>query len=104
MINRTENMIYSRLKVLIAQKELKIGKRLTYRAISKDTGISTGTLVRLASQNFGRIDTNTLEKLCQYFNCQPGDLIGWDENDLWVRADKADEIFTDEYRKKRGLE
>jgi putative transcriptional regulator len=98
-IKNGEKMIYSRLKVLIAEKELKAGRRLTYRTIAKETGVSTSTLVRLVSQNFDRIDVATIETLCRYFDCQPGDLIRWDKDDPWERASKADEIATDEYLK-----
>jgi putative transcriptional regulator len=66
--------IYNRLKILIAQKEFAEGRKLTYRTISKETGISTTTLTKYINQG-GGIDPGTLEKLCEYFNCQPGDLL-----------------------------
>jgi putative transcriptional regulator len=66
--------IYNRLKILIAEKEFNEGRKLTYRTISKETGISTTTLTKYINQG-GGIDPGTLEKLCKYFNCQPGDLL-----------------------------
>ena len=66
--------IYNKLKILIAQKEFSEGRKLTYRTISKETGISTTTLTKYINQG-GGIDPKTLEKLCEYFNCQPGDLL-----------------------------
>ena len=70
-----ENMaIYNKLKILIAEKEFREGRKLTYRTISKETGISTTTLTKYINQG-GGIDPGTLEKLCEYFGCQPGDLL-----------------------------
>ena len=66
--------IYNKLKILIAQKEFEWGRKLTYRTISKETGISTTTLTKYINQG-GGIDPGTLEKLCEYFECQPGDLL-----------------------------
>jgi putative transcriptional regulator len=66
--------IYNKLKILIAEKEFREGRKLTYRTISKETGISTTTLTKYINQG-GGIDAGTLEKLCEYFDCQPGDLL-----------------------------
>lgn len=70
----TDMAIYNKLKILIAEKEFREGRKLTYRTISKETGISTTTLTKYINQG-GGIDPGTLEKLCKYFDCQPGDLL-----------------------------
>lgn len=74
--------IYNRLKILIAQKEFKEGRKLTYRTISKETGISTSTLTAFVTQQINRYDSDTLEKLCRYFDCQPGDVLVYEVNAL----------------------
>jgi putative transcriptional regulator len=66
--------IYNKLKILLAEKEFREGRKLTYRTVSKETGISTTTLTKYINQG-GGIDPSTLEKLCEYLNCQPGDLL-----------------------------
>jgi putative transcriptional regulator len=66
--------IYNKLKILLAEKEFREGRKLTYRTVSKETGISTTTLTKYINQG-GGIDPGTLEKLCEYLNCQPGDLL-----------------------------
>jgi putative transcriptional regulator len=68
-------VIQNRLKVLIAQKEISEGRKLTYRTISKETGVSTSTLTAYAKQEVNRFDASTLEALCAFFDCQPGDLL-----------------------------
>jgi len=75
-----ENMaIYNKLKILIAEKEFHEGRKLTYRTISKETGISTTTLTKYINLG-GGIDPGTLEKLCEYFDCQPGDLLVYSDD------------------------
>lgn len=73
----TEMPIWNRMKVLIAEKELREKRKITYRVIAKETGVSTSTLVRYSKQNIDRIDIKTLDTLCEYFSCQPGDLLQW---------------------------
>ena len=72
--------IYNRLKILIAEKEFREDRKLTYRTISEETGISTSTLTLYMRQGVGAFDTGTIETLCKYFDCQPGDLIVYADN------------------------
>jgi putative transcriptional regulator len=67
--------IYNRLKVLIAEKELREKRKLTYRVISLETGIPISTLTDYMTQRISRFDGPTLEKLCDYFGAQPGDIL-----------------------------
>lgn len=82
-MTENETMIVNRLKVLIAEKELKEGRKLTYRTIAQETGIATSTLTAYATQKVNRFDAPTLEAICKYFNCQPGDVLIWDKDDPW---------------------
>ena len=68
-------MIRSRLNILLAEKGHREGRKLTYRVVSEETQLSQGVLVRLNSDNFGRLDTSTLDTLCHYFGCGIGDLL-----------------------------
>ncbi len=67
--------IYNRLKVLIAEKELREKRKLTYRILAQETGISPTTWTLYLSQKPGRIDLDILGKMCEYFQCQPGDIL-----------------------------
>jgi putative transcriptional regulator len=67
--------IYNRLKVLIAEKEFSEGRKLTYRTIAKETGVSTSTLTAYITQKINRFDAPTLEALCKFFGCQIGDIL-----------------------------
>ena len=72
--------IYNRLKILIAEKEFKEKRKLTYRVIAVETGLSIGTITAYLTQRAGRFDAPTLEKLCNYFECQPGDILTYSKD------------------------
>ncbi len=72
--------IYNRLKVLIAEKELREKRKLTYRTIAEETGLSIGTLTVYMTQRVNRFDGSTIETLCDYFGVQPGDLLIYTAN------------------------
>ncbi len=72
-------MIQCRLRELIATKGRIDGHRLKYTDIVAETGISTTTLTRLANDRSDRVAIGTIDKLCAYFNVQPGDLFIWVE-------------------------
>ena len=81
MENATKkNMVYCRLKELIAEKERDEKRDISYRVIAAETGISTATIVKLASwDGIKRIDASTIEALCNFFKCTVGDLLVYDK-------------------------
>ena len=68
-------MIQFRLRELMASKRRETRRRITYDVISAQTGLSTSTLTRLANDKEERVAINTLDRLCAFFDCQPGDLL-----------------------------
>lgn len=70
-----------RLAPLIDQKNLELSdsgqesKRLSQRRLAEETGIAITTINRLYNNDFTRVDVNTVEKLCNYFGCDVGDLL-----------------------------
>ena len=67
--------IYNTVKIRVAEKELREGRKLTYRTIAKETGLTTGALTAYFNQRVKRFDAPTLEAFCRFFGCQPGDLL-----------------------------
>ena len=67
-------MIRVLLKNLLDEKSLE-GKRITVSDVSRETGISRATLTRIANIPGYNTNTDTLNNLCRYFNCNPGDLL-----------------------------
>lgn len=68
-------MIRSRLKRLRLDKEESENRKLTYKVITQETGLSEGVIVRLMSAQIDRVDMTTLDALCRYFGCSVCDLL-----------------------------
>lgn len=60
---------------LIARKVLKDGKSITLKDISSATGISENRLVDYRKGRAKAIKFETIDILCEYFDCTPGELI-----------------------------
>jgi putative transcriptional regulator len=67
--------IQNRLKVLLAEKELRENRKLTYRTVAKETGLAIDTLTAYMTQRVNRFDKSTLETMCNYLSCDVGDLL-----------------------------
>lgn len=49
-------------------------KKMTQKQLSEATGIRPATISALYHENVKRIDIEHIEKMCEVFECQPGDL------------------------------
>lgn len=70
-----------RLKAVMADREIDNQK------LHELTGLHLGTIAKLRNNIPSRLETETLDKLCQALNCQPGDLLRYVE-----QPDKADRV------------
>lgn len=61
--------IKNNLRVLMAHKKMNI------RDVHNETGLSEITISKLYNERSNTVSFNTLLKLCDLFNCEPGDLI-----------------------------
>ena len=68
-------MIQHRLRELMDIRSREQGKRITYRDITRETGLFNSTLSPLANNTFNRVDKSVLDRLCAFFNCGPGHLL-----------------------------
>ena len=71
--------IKNRIKILIAEKEIKENRKLTLRTISNEIGISTNSLVAYTNQDVVRFDAVVLDAFCKYFNCGVGDILFYEK-------------------------
>ena len=63
------------LKHLMTHKGAEWGKRIYYKDISAETGITVSTLSRIAVDPKYNISKAHVEKLCNNFNVTPGALM-----------------------------
>lgn len=61
----------SRLAVLMAERD----PRMSQRELAEKSGVSTMAVNRLYNNDFKRVDTETLEKLCAFLECDLSDLL-----------------------------
>lgn len=74
-------MIRVLFKQFLDEKAFRERKRITISEVSTETGISRATLTRIANIPGYNTNTDTLNSLCRYFDCAPGDLLEFrDEN------------------------
>ena len=67
-------MIQCRLRELMAAKARQERRKITYTVILNQTGVSKNTLTRLANDRAAMVGISVIDRLCAYFDCQPGDL------------------------------
>ena len=58
----------------MAAKGRREHRTIRYQDILSSTGINKNTLTRLANDRFDMVGTSVVDRLCTYFDCQPGDL------------------------------
>jgi putative transcriptional regulator len=67
--------VLNRYKLLLAEKQLREGRKIGYEEIRRETGISTSTLSAWATNSVRGYRVETIDALCQYFSCEVKDLI-----------------------------
>ena len=75
MVRKHIGAIRNRFKIALAEKEVKDGRRYTYRDIQELTGVSTSTLTDWAQGKVKNVAVDTLAALCFFFECQPSALL-----------------------------
>lgn len=68
-------MIRVLLKQVLDDKSFNEKRRITLNEVSEATGISRATLTRIANVPGYNTNTDTIDALCRYFQCEPGDLL-----------------------------
>ena len=70
--------VYNKFKILLAQKEIDEGRRISYEEIKEATGIASSTLSAWATNSVKRYDADTIAALCEFLDCEVGDLLIYD--------------------------
>lgn len=68
-------MIKIHLSRLMGEHKLKISD------VANATGLNRNTITLLYDENAKRIDLDTLDRLCRFFNCQVSDLVQFRPNE-----------------------
>jgi putative transcriptional regulator len=73
-------VIRYRLRELMADYQFKTGTRVTFDEMAKVTGIHRTTLSKIANQRSYNTTTDNIDRLCEFFKCQVGDLMEYVES------------------------
>ena len=74
-------MIQSRLRELMGEKGRKERRRITYAELQVQPGVNKNTLTKLANDRASMVGLSVVDRLCAYFDCQPGDLFVYVDED-----------------------
>lgn len=69
----------SQLRLLLAAKGHKEGRTISLREVVRDTGVPVSTVMGMANNTIKRVPLDELNTLCDYFNCDVGDLLKREE-------------------------
>lgn len=72
---RVNGVIQIRFKQLLADKEFRERRRITLDEVAAATGISRTTLHRVSNVPGYNTGTDTIDALCEYFRCDPAELL-----------------------------
>ncbi|MAA75543.1 MAG: transcriptional regulator [Salinisphaeraceae bacterium] len=70
-------MIRILFKQMLDEKSFQERRRITLNEVCEATGLSRPTISRIANTPGYKTNTDSLDVLCRYFGCQPGDLLVW---------------------------
>lgn len=74
-------MLRYKVRELLAEKSFVENRRITFKELCDVSGVSRQTLTRMVNQRGYITGTDTLEKLCAYFNCGVGEVLEFVPND-----------------------
>jgi putative transcriptional regulator len=67
------------LKVLLAQKEMRENRSISLRKVAQETSVNEYTVYGLANNTLREYPAGAIAKLCEYLNCEVGDLLKLEE-------------------------
>jgi putative transcriptional regulator len=73
--------IVNHFRILLAQKATKQQQNIALMDVQRETGIAWSTLNSWANNHVTRYDSPVIQALCEYFDCQVGDLLVREEED-----------------------
>jgi len=72
--------IVNHFRILLAQKATVLQKNIALLDVQRDTGIAWSTLNAWANNQVTRYDAPVIQTLCEYFDCQVGDLLVFEKD------------------------
>lgn len=77
-----QRKIRNRLLELMQERERKIGRRLKQHDIAQFAGVTDHTIIKWIRNETSRYEAETLERLCDYFDCDMSDFLYFEVTDI----------------------
>ncbi len=71
--------IVNHFRILLAQKATIQQQNIALMDVQRETGIAWSTLNSWANNQVSRYDAPVIKALCEYFDCQVGDLLVYEK-------------------------
>ena len=71
--------IVNHFRILLAQKATRQQQNIALLDVHRETGIAWSTLNSWANNHVTRYDAPVIQALCEYFDCQVGDLLFYEK-------------------------
>lgn len=71
----TNSRIVNRLRILVAEKEVRDRRQYSLRDIASTTGLSINTVAGYLRGNTTNFYGDVLIAFCEWLDCQPGDIL-----------------------------
>lgn len=65
----------SQLRILLAQKSDREGRTISLRELQRETKVPISTVMGLANNTLKRVPLDELNTICEYFDCDVGDML-----------------------------
>ena len=82
-------MIRFKLGEMIEKKQFAEGRRVTINEVATATGLNRMTLSKILNQKGYGTGTDTVDRLCQYFDCKVEDLMEHLQEDSGLAVDES---------------
>ena len=67
------------IEQLMREKSARERRKITQEIVAEETGLSLPTISRWVRSEVARIELDTVQKLCKYFDCSFEDLVSFEE-------------------------
>lgn len=74
-------IVYYKLNILLSER------KITKTQLCKDTGISTNVVSKISKNEVFK--TDTLNRICEYLQVQPGEIMEWIPDEKYNKANEA---------------
>ena len=80
--------VANRFRMLLAEKATREQHGIAINDVQRETGIAWSTLNSWANNHVTRYDAPVIGALCEYFDCQVGDLLVFEKENSLHTAEK----------------